>query len=123
MKKLLIVGLLLVSSPAWAEWEKVFEDDNTTEYIDSPIRAPERNRTKVWQMKNLKQRDEYGIMSIRTRFEYDCKEERRRILSMSSHSEPMAGGKTIDRASDPVNWQDMPPGTVGDKILKQVCDY
>jgi hypothetical protein len=40
-------------------------------------------------------------MSRRLLIEYDCKDERFRVLATSTHSEPMAAGKTLVSADVP----------------------
>lgn len=47
---LLIILLLLSSSPAYAEWVKVGEDDSYTAYIDRDTIRHKGNRVKVWRL-------------------------------------------------------------------------
>ena len=47
---LLIILLLLSSSPAYAEWVKVGEDDSYTAYIDPDTIRHKGNRVKVWRL-------------------------------------------------------------------------
>ena len=60
-------------------------------------------------------------MSRRILVEYDCKEERYRVLSISGHSGPMAGGETLGSDSSRGNWNYIAPGTIGETVLKFVC--
>lgn len=114
--------LALVAAPAWAEWVKLGENDEMILYIDPGSIRKNGNLRKVWDIKDLKQRDEGGEMSTRTRNEYDCKEERRRTLSFSAHSEPMAGGETLSSKNySDGEWRAIPPGSVSARILKIVC--
>ena len=61
-------------------------------------------------------------MSRRVLFEYDCKDERSRVLSFSTHSEAMAGGKALSTySSGPSKWDYIAPGTSGQTNLRIVC--
>ncbi len=50
---------------------------------------------RAWEMQDLKQRGPDGELSMRTFSEFDCKDERSRILSVSRHPDLMAGGRII----------------------------
>ena len=121
IKKTLLLALLLVTSSAWAGWVQVSQNDDSYFYIDPETTRKDGNLVRVWGIRDLKQRSKEGELSIRSRSEYDCKQERRRTLSFSAHSEPMAGGKTLESLTEAGNWNDIPPGSVGSTILKIVC--
>lgn len=122
MKKLLIAMVLLATGSAWAEWVKVGETDDANIYIDPASIRKDGNLRRVWQIQDLKQRDkEGGEMSRRVRKEYDCKQERHRNLSFSTHSEPMAGGKTLVSGGEETKWRDTPPDSAAEAIQKLVC--
>ena len=54
-------------------------------------------------------------------FEYDCKEERYRILFYSDHSGPMVTGNALGSANEPSTWSYVPPGSNSADMLKLVC--
>lgn len=122
MRIILCFFLYLVAAPAWAEWVKVAASDTSTFYIDPASIRKNGNLRKVWGITDLKQRDSVdGEMSRRSRGEYDCKEERYRILAFSFHSEPMARGETLRSKDDVGTWHAIPPDSVSADILKIVC--
>lgn len=123
MKKAIITCLIaLCSLPAVAEWVLVSETDTSAYYFDPTTIRVDGNLRKVWTIRNLNQRDKDGEMSTQSRREFDCKDERNRVLSLSTHSEPMANGKLIlNLGADPNGWQETPPGGIGALILKMVC--
>lgn len=123
MRIILCFLLSLVAAPAWAEWVKVSvaEDGSLSIYIDPASIRKDGNLRKVWQINARKQRDKDGAMSVRARHEYDCKEDRFRVLAASSHSEPMAGGDVLESADDPSTWFAIPPDTLSARVLKVVC--
>ena len=86
------------------------ETNDGIAYIDFKEIRKDGNLRKVWELQDLKQRDKRGAMSRRARVEYDCKNERTRILALSLHAELMAGGEVlISAGADPIAWQDSPP--------------
>jgi hypothetical protein len=110
-----------VAAPDLAEWVKVSESDTSIHYIDPDSIRKDGNLRKMWQITDLKQREEGGVMSWRALHEYDCKEERLRLLSLSSHSNPMAGGVMLGSDDDPSTWDAIPPGSILARVLKRVC--
>jgi hypothetical protein len=123
MKKLLLTLLasLVLTGTAWAGWVKVANTDLIDYYIDPASIRKDGNLRMVWELQNLKQRHKDGELSRRGRNEYDCKQERRRNLSFSMHSESMAEGTTLISGSNSSQWADMPPDTIGEWVLKIVC--
>lgn len=119
--KTLLLALLLVTGSAWAEWVKVAEGDGVDLYIDLETIRKDGNRRRVWQIQNLKQRGKDGESSRRLRMEYDCKQERDRLVSFSFHSEPMASGTALSNVDGGLGWADIPPGTLSEVVLKIVC--
>jgi hypothetical protein len=121
-KTLLLSLLLLATGSACAEWEKVSTTAGSTFYVDRATLRKDGNLSRMWSIQDLNQRHKNGEMSRRSRFEYDCKGERYRTLSMSTHSEPGTGGKTlISLGEDPQGWSDIPPGSVSEVELKIAC--
>lgn len=121
-KTILLSILLLVTGAAWAEWEKVTTTAQATFYIDRATIRKDGNLRRIWWLTDYKQRDTSGAMSVRQMDEYDCKGERRRQLSSSEHAEPMTGGKELaSNGENPRGWRQIPPGTIGESLLKMLC--
>jgi hypothetical protein len=121
MKKLFLVGLMLLTGSAWAEWVRYAENDENSFYFDPATLRKDGNMRRIWELTNFKQRDKYGSISSRSRCEYDCKHERYRVLTVSEHSEPMAGGSVTRHQYDGGPWADIPPNTVSEVLFKIVC--
>jgi hypothetical protein len=82
------------------------------------------SKVKIWEMKDYntaQMNDGEPYMSQRTQNEYDCKERRSRILTLSLHSENMGGGKVIWSDPDPGKWYLVAPGRVGEAPWKFAC--
>jgi len=123
MRIILCFLLALVAAPAWAEWVVVSEseDGGLAFYIDPASIRKNGHFRKVWLITDLKQRGEGGEMSRRVLDEYDCKEERSRILSISGHSGPMAGGETLEMDDGAGKWYAIAPGSMAETVFKRVC--
>ena len=101
MRIILYFLIAVVAAPAWAAWVAVSESNDLVAYIEPASIRKNGHFRKVWQVQDLKQRDEHGAMSRRLLIEYDCKDERFRVLATSTHSEPVAAGKTLVSADVP----------------------
>ncbi len=121
MRVVLCLLFALVAGPAWAGWVKAGETNASVLYIDPASISKDGHLRKVLEMRDLKQRNEIGAMSLRGLFEYDCKEGKSRNLSVSAYSDSMAGGIILLSTSDPNSWNAVQPGTAVGSILKNVC--
>lgn len=122
MKTLLITLVLLATGPVWAEWVRVDQNDEAVFYIDPATIRKEGNFRKLWELQDLKQRHKNGELSRRARVEYDCNQERKRIIFMSTHRDFMLGGVTLfSHEFADTNWGSVPPNTADENILKIVC--
>jgi hypothetical protein len=118
----LFIFLIVSLTPAQAEWEKITENNNLINYIDKSTIKKDGNTRKVWRLTDLKNREITGEMSIRMMVEHDCKEDLFRYLSVSNHSEPMAGGRIINQGrKDEKEWNAVPPETLSATIHKILC--
>ena len=121
MKKLFLIGLMMLASSAWAEWVFYSETDTSTFYYDPATIKKDGHIRRVWELNNLRKRHKDGEMSRRYRTEYDCKQERMKFLGLSEHSEPMAGGEVLKTLGEDKEWRAVPPGTPVEITFKIVC--
>ena len=121
MKKLFLIGLMMLTCSAWAEWVMYFETKTITYYYDPATIRKDGSMRRVWRIQQLKQRIADGEKSRRMRIEYDCKEERYKILSASTHSEPMAEGKVLYAENRDNIWKVIPPASASEAMFKIVC--
>ena len=121
MKKLFLIGLMMLAGSAWAEWVLYSKSESNTFYYDTATIRKDGHIRRVWEINDLSERRKDGEMSRRRRTEYDCKQERMRFLVITEHSEPMASGEILVTSGEDKNWRDVPPDTVADKMLKLVC--
>ena len=121
MKKLFLIGLMMLTGSAWAEWVMYAKTEEATLYFDPATIRKDGNLRRVWQLQDLRKRGRGGEMSRRMRIEYDCKQERSRYLGISGHSKSMADGEILETGGEDNVWQATPPGTSLETIFNIVC--
>ena len=127
MKRLLIL-LMLVSQPAWAEWVIVGSapggSDAFTHYIDPATLRKTPNGRRVWTLNDYEQPQTDRSGSYRSTLlvnEFDCAGERSRFLQGSAFSGQMGAGSVVGFDNSPGQWSIVAPGSIGDITLKAVC--
>jgi hypothetical protein len=90
-------------------------------FYDPATIRKEGNIRRVWGVTNFSKREKNGAMSLRSRIEYDCKQERYRLLATSSHPGGMAGGSQLANVGGDDIWDDVPPSTPAAAMLEIVC--
>ena len=124
--KYLLALLMLFASPAWAGWEFVVETVSGTQiFIDFQTVRREGNRVKVWELANypkpLNTPSGLEIFSLRTRYEFDCKEETSRMLAITAFPEQYARGKELGHEGESNKWEHIAPRSTHSEVLKKVC--
>jgi hypothetical protein len=110
---------------AMAEWTQVAESSSFKSYVDLSTIRRSGNMVKMWSLydeKSPRAMNSGTYLSLRSRDEYDCSEERVRGLDMSTHSERMGGGATLMTDSTLGQWKSIAPGSYGDAFLKAACN-
>ena len=120
LKILLCVITIFTSSSVLSQWVLFTEVPHAFVYLDNTSIVKDGFSRKVWELQDLKIRDKSGELSWRSRWEFDCKQERRRMLSFTTHSDQMALGKTLLKGND-FPWVDIAPQTVARDVLIFVC--
>lgn len=121
MKTIFLTALILLASSAHADWAKMGETDEGSFYIDPASVLRDGHLRQVWELTDLKQRDEGGELSRRTRVRYDCKRGRTQVLSISTHWEPMAAGATLLAVAREGLWKEVPPETAYARAFHLLC--
>jgi hypothetical protein len=120
MRNKLITGLLLavlVSTVAQAEWSYVTENI----YLDYSTIKKTKNGYRAWRLSDYTKVNELGA-SAKILYEYNCIEERSRILQMHTYSGHMGKGRIVVTDDLIEKWEYVIPGSVGEFILKMVCN-
>ncbi len=123
-KHCLLAFVMLIAPPAWAGWEHVVQDEDGARFlIDYQTIRKDGSKVKFWQLVNYQAPQILGelkYLSTRSRQEYDCKQEQKRVLTVTAFDNWNADGKVVIK-EETGKWQDIPPETVVWEIMKKVC--
>jgi len=127
MSRAILMFLLAVaSSIAMAEWVEVSLRGNFTTYADPATILRDGNRIKMWNLFDYNEVKTGGnnekYMSQKSQNEYDCKEEQKRTLYFSFHSENMGRGELIYSDSNPTKWVPIVLGSLGESLWRFACE-
>jgi hypothetical protein len=124
-RAILTMLLAVVSSSAVAEWLEVSHNETSAVYADLATIDRTGDVVKVWTLLDFKapQARPYATpyMSQKTQHEYDCKEQRARIVQFLRYSENMGGGEVVPTDSDPEEWKPVATGSVVEKLWEIAC--
>ena len=123
----LVLALLVLSNGSvYAEWVLVSGGATTglTVYVDPDTIRREGNLVKMSSLIDYKTRQiiEGGsLLSIQRQNEYDCTEERTRMLASTWFSGNMKSGQVIHSDSDEDEWKPIASGSTAQGLLKVAC--
>lgn len=123
-KALLLAAAIAAAGPACAEWLEVHGDAGITWFMDySSLRVNGYNR-RIWLLRDyvLPKNDKDGsYQSVKTFEEFDCNEDRNRLLQFTAYSKKQGGGRPIFSSSIPGEWRYNTPETSGKTIADAIC--
>ena len=128
MTRLLLITLLLLSSaPAYAEWVQVSDTDEAgkTVYVDPATIRRNRNLVTMWQFydyKTVQTVAGIGFLTVKEQWEFDCAEERSRVLALKEFSGNMGSGTVVYTNSQVGKWLPVMPGSMSHTVWKVACD-
>lgn len=126
MRKAIFMMLLaIVSNSAMAKWIEVSSSESATNYADPASISRAGNLVQMWYLRDHKDTvrtsDGKPFVSAKMLREYDCKEEKSRVLYSSFHSEKMGEGEAVFSDSDPDKWMQIEPDSIGEDMWKIAC--
>ncbi|OUV02632.1 MAG: hypothetical protein CBC42_07645 [Betaproteobacteria bacterium TMED82] len=123
-RKLLSVLIIpfLLTSEALSGWEYISDGYLGSVYVDFETIERKGRMVTGWQLQNLKGRAKSGALSRRILLEVDCKEQKRRIIYLSTHSEPLGKGTVLYTNRVPTKWAYPIPKSLGSKVIKMMCE-
>ncbi len=118
--------LVLSSGPAYAEWVKVSDSDETgkTVYVDSATIRRNSNLVKMWQFYDYKTVQTVGgnrFLTAKEQWEFDCAEERSRVVARKEFSGNMGSGTMVFTNSEVGKWIPVIPGSIGQTVWEVAC--
>jgi len=122
----LITFLLLSNGTAYAEWAKVSESDEagTAVYVDPATIRRDSNLVKMWQFYDYKTVQTVGgnrFLTAKEQWEFDCVEERGRVVARKEFSGNMGSGTMVSTNSQVGNWVPIMPGSIGHTVWGVAC--
>ena len=124
-KAILMLFLAIVNSSAAAQWVEVGRSETATIYADPATIPKADNMAKMWILSDFQaaQARPYGApyISQKTQREFDCKEERTRIVYFLRYSENMGAGEVVHSQSDPGAWEPVLPDSTNGVLWKLAC--
>ena len=131
MKRLLMGLMLLVTAGAAnAGWTIVGDTgddgDDFIQYVDRATIRRNGNFVKMWDLLdfNTVQMSPAGhsFLSEKAQQEYDCKEEKKRILAFTWFDGQMGNGKVVvSNGNVRGEWEPISPGSVNEVLWKIAC--
>lgn len=127
MKKFLFLVILLAPSIAQAEWVKVTSASagEVTVYVDPATIKRTGNVVEfstLFDYATVRTLSGASFSSATMQNEIDCVGKQSRILAVSSHSEPMAGGYVVSTSiGGYAPWTPIAPKTIASATFKHVC--
>jgi hypothetical protein len=124
----LITLLVLSSGPAYAEWVKVATSQSQggyTGHIDPDTIRRNGDLVKMWQLYDFKTIQTFGslpYLSAKIRSEYDCAEERWRLLALTNFSGNMGTGNMVSSNSHEGEWVPVQPAGISQIMWNFACD-
>ncbi len=126
MTRLLLITLLVLShGTVYAEWMRVIEiDEGLTAYVDPDTIRRKGELVKMWTLfdyKTVRTVAATSYLSSRSQRQFDCAEERTRVLSFTWFSGKMETGDILVSNNDELKWQPVSPRTIDEFLLTFAC--
>jgi hypothetical protein len=130
MTRLLPITLTLLSlssGPAYAEWVKVSDIDETgkTVYVDPATIRRNSNLVKMWQFYDFKTVQTVGgnrFLTAKEQWEFDCVEGRSRVVARKEFSGNMGSGTMVSTNSQVGKWLPVMPGSMDQTVWEVACE-
>lgn len=118
----LLLFVLSLPVPAWADWMQYGVDEDGTDYFLDPETLQIINgNVRVWVLNNYPTKRPDGNMSAHAFQEIDCTQRRMRVLSFAQFAEPFAGGRILFSTNERSEWMFVAPSTMGARLMTRVC--
>ena len=106
MKKIMVMALLMFASTGFAKWEGGYlsNDGKMTLYFDNETIQVNYPLFRSWSLMDFKDPIANNMLSAKILTEYDCDEEKRRVVHVISYSGNKGEGKILSQASSNQAW-------------------
>ena len=127
MKRLLLgLMLLMTATAASAEWTLIGDNDRFIQYVDLATIRRNGNLVKMWSSSDYKTvqkaADGQSYLSSKVQDEFDCMEEKTRLLAFTWFGGKMGNGKVVvSNGNVRGEWEPISPGSVNEVLWKIAC--
>jgi hypothetical protein len=93
-------------------------------YVDPATLRRKEDLVKMWALYDyttVQTVKSKSFLSAKLQQEYDCTEERIRMLAFWAFSDNRGGGYVVWSNSDEREWEPVPPGSIGQLMWKLAC--
>jgi hypothetical protein len=113
------------SAPSAAGCWSLFDDNlgGTEVYLDYSTIEQVNRYARIWARYNYAHPTSAGSRSVRVLQEFDCREERHRVLTITAFAGENLTGREIGTAQRQTEWNPTVPGTIGASLRSAVCSY
>lgn len=123
---LLLMVLILSSQPVYAEWVLASGDDEVglKVYVDPSTLRRNGSLVKMWKLHDYKTVQTVAgdsLLSMKQFNEYDCTEERTRMLGYTWFSGNMGNGNVVYSTMEQLPWEPVVPRTINRTLWKVAC--
>lgn len=126
MRKSIWIVLVVVARNAFAgDWTPVSSDDYMATYVDMESVRKTGNTSKIWVMYDYRKiqnfTDSINYQSAGVQQEYDCENERSRILSYVFYSGQLRSGNVTYSYQKNGDWRPLVPDSVSHSVYRIAC--
>lgn len=122
---LVVLCLVCYGAPAYGEWTIVSESTGMHAYLDMGTAHRQGNLVTMWQLLDYPTPQNVGgrtYLSSKVQKEYDCVEQRFRILALTYFSDHMGGGTAIAIVTPSDKpWLPVQPDSLGKQLWEFAC--
>jgi hypothetical protein len=125
MKRLILfLTISCLSTGAAAQWTPVMVDEMVITYIDRNTARGKGGLVRMWWLMDyqlVQITNEKGYFSRLHYSEFDCKNQRQRMLSVALLTERMGHGEAVFEDRVPRKWEVVRDGTFHDALFDIAC--
>lgn len=118
--------LFTANTCAAEDWVLIDENDNAAHYIAPSRLVKNGEKIKIWTMYDTTNKAGLaGYPSTKSGIlqnEYNCKEEKSRIIYEVAYSGSMGSGSVLNAYPDETKFKPIVPGSINETIFKFACN-
>src|SRR5262245_44720851 len=123
----ILLGLLFIAGPVYAEWVEVASsNDGFMAYMYPDTVRVNGSLVRMWTMYDFHKPRQDRLssrkyLSTKMQEEFDCKEQQSRILAFTDYEENMGKGKVLNTYAGSYSWSPIAPDTIGEVMWRVAC--